>query len=602
MMKTDFLRLAQQMMQRMRTLRWWGIATAIALMIAFPSVLTACSGQPSNASSDNQIVVSILSDPKTFNPALSTESPNVFNLTFEGLLDQNPMTGEFEPHLAESWEFSEDKLNLTFTLRENLKWSDGEPLTADDVVFTFNDIYLNDKIPTSSRDILRIGAEGTLPTVTKVGDRQVRFTMSEPFAPILSSIGLEILPEHALRESVETLDSEGNPLFINTWGISTPLSDLVVSGRYKIDSYSVGQRVIFKANPNYWDAPQPIVEKVVWQIVPNTDTTLLQFRSGDLDVTSVSPEYFSLLKKEEDRGDFTIYNGGASYGTSFISFNLNTGKRNGKPLVEPYKSKWFNNVNFRRAVAYSLDRDRMVNNIYRGLGVPQDSGVSIQSPFFNENIKGYDYDPEKARSLLEAEGFYYDDQGKLFDKDNNLVRFNLITNAGNKIRESIATQIEQDLEAIGMEVDYTPIGFNILVDKLTNSLDWECHLLGLTGGNEPNSGANVWAVDGNLHMFNQNARPGTDPLTDRQVSDWEQEIADLYVKAAQELEFDKRKEIYDRTQEIGSEHLPFIYLINNFSLAAVRNKIEGVQHSALGGPLWNIEELTLSTTDSDLKE
>lgn len=152
-----------------------------------------------------------------------------------------------------------------------------------------------------------------------------------------------------------------------------------------------------------------------------------------------------------------------------------------------------------------------------------------------------------------------------------------------------------------MEIDYAPISFNILVDKLSNSLDWDCHMLGLTGGNEPNGGANVWFTDGNLHMFNQEARPGTTPLTDRKIDDWEQEIADLYIKGAQEIEFDKRKEIYDRTQDLTAEYLPFIYLVNNFSLAAIRDKIEGVQHSALGGPLWNIEDLTLAT-ETKIKE
>jgi peptide/nickel transport system substrate-binding protein len=576
---------------------------AIALLVGLPSLLTACGANRLSAATDNQIVVSILSDPKTFNPVLSTESPNVFSLTYEGLVAENPITGETEPRLAESWEFSEDKLNLTFTLRENLKWSDGEPLTADDVVFSYNQLYLNEKIPTSSRDILKVGVAGSLPKVTKVGDRQVRFTITEPFAPFLNNMALGILPEHALKASVETLDKEGNPVFLNTWGINTNPAELVSNGVYVVDSYTVGQRVIFKANPYYWKAPKPSIQQVVWQIVPNTDTTLLQFRSGDLDQVGISPEYFSLLKKEEERGKFTIYNGGPEYGTTFMAFNLNTGKRNGKPLVEPYKSAWFNNVKFRQATAYAIDRQRMVNNIYRGLGEAQNSAISVQSPFFNRNIKTYDYDPEKAKALLINEGFYYDDQGKLYDSSNHLVRFSLITNAGNKIREAMATQIEQDLEAIGMEIDYSPISFNILVEKLTSSLDWDCHMLGLTGGNEPHGGANVWFTDGNLHMFNQNARPGTTPISDRRINDWEKEIADLYIKGAQEIEFAKRKAIYDKTQALGAEYLPFIYLVNDFSLSAVRDRIQGVQYSALGGALWNIEDLTLATdSTTKLKE
>lgn len=579
-----------------RLKQFWAFLVAIALTITLPAILTACNPQSTSALGvdDNQIVISVLSDPKTFNPALSAESPSIFGLTYEGLVSENPVTGETEPRLAESWEFSDDQLSITFTLRENLKWSDGAPLTADDVVFSYNQVYLNDKIPTNSRDGLRVGIEGTLPTVEKLGDRQVKFTITEPFAPFLNNTGLSILPEHVLQDRIDQTDSEGNPLFLGTWGVSTPPRELVSNGPYLLKNYAVGQRLIFEPNPYYWQNPKPYIKQVVWQIVPNTDTTLLQFRSGDLDVTGVSPEYFSLLKREEERGQFSIYNGGPDYGTTFISFNLNTGQRDGRPLVDPIKSKWFNNVKFRQAVAQAIDRQRMVNNIYRGLGEVQHSPISVQSPFYNDQVRVYDYDLDEARRLLAEAGFSYNTEGRLVDEENNPVRFSFITNAGNKIREAMATQIEQDLEALGMQIDYSPISFNILVDKLSNSLDWDCFLLGLTGGNEPNGGANVWFPEGNLHMFNQTARAGSTPLTDRVVNDWEQEIADLYIQAAQELDFDRRKALYDRTQDLAAEHLPFIYLVNNYSLAAVRNKIEGVEHSALGGALWNIEDLTIS--------
>ena len=140
----------------------------------------------------SRLVYSILSDPKTFNYALSSERPNIFGLTYKGLIAENYETGEIEPELAESWEFSDDGLSLTYTLRENLKWSDGEPLTADDVVFTYNDIFLNDAIPTQIRDILRIGQEGKLPTATKLNELQVRFEVPEPFAPFLRNTGVNI--------------------------------------------------------------------------------------------------------------------------------------------------------------------------------------------------------------------------------------------------------------------------------------------------------------------------------------------------------------------------------------------------------------------------
>jgi peptide/nickel transport system substrate-binding protein len=417
----------------------------------------------------------------------------------------------------------------------------------------------------------------------------------------LRTTGVEIIPEHILRSAVETTDAEGNPLFLSTWGTDTDPAQLVGNGPYRIASYTPGERVIFERNPYYWSTgssgePQPYIEQFVWQIIGSTDNALLQFRSGGLDLVSVSPEFFSLLKREEDRGSFQIYNGGPSLGTNFIAFNLNQGSRDGQPLVDPVRSAWFNTVEFRQAVSYGIDRQTMINNIFQGLGEPQTSPISVPSPFYappEDGIRTYPYDPEKARELLLSAGFQYNASGELEDADGNRVRFTLITNSGNKIREAIGAQIKQDLSQLGIQVDFQPLAFNLLVDRLTDSLDWEAFVLGLTGGLEPNGGANVWLLDGALHAFNQQAGPGQTPLEGWQYADWEKRIADLYIEAAQVTDEEKRYELYKETQQLTQEYLPFIYLINNLSLAAVRDHVQNLKYTAIGGALWNIQELTL---------
>lgn len=544
-----------------------------------------------------QVVFSVLSDPKTFNAVLSAESPNIFGLTYEGLITENPITGKKEPTLAESWTISEDNKTIVFTLRDGLKWSDGQPLTSEDVIFSYNDLYLNPKIPNNYRDSLRIGESKAFPKIQKLDDRRIQFQITEPFAPFLDAAELPILPAHVLRETIEKKDKNGNPIFLTVWGTDTPPQDLIVNGAYKLKSYVTSQRLIFEKNPYYWKKDNqgnalPHIPEVVWAIVESTDTSLLQFRSGSLDSVGISPEYFSLLKKEEERGNFTIYNGGPAYGTSFLSFNLNQGQRKGKPLVDPIKSKWFNNLNFRQAIAYGIDRDRMINNIYRGLGSKQNSEVSVQSPFYNKDLKGYNYDPEKAKKLLSQAGFQYNAKNELLDSDGNLVQFVLNTNAGNKIREAMGTQIQEDLGKIGIKVDFSPMSFNVLVDKMSNSLDWDAIILGLTGGNDPHA-PNVWYVDGNLHMFNQEPQPGTQPIQGRVVSDWEKQIAALYLQGSQILQFDERRKIYDQAQVLTQEYLPFIYLVNPYALSAVRNRFCGIQFSALGGAFWNLEQLKI---------
>lgn len=565
--------------------------------------LTACNPSTlrANPAQSSQLVQAILSDPKTFNPVIATDatSSDVGGMIFEGLVSQNPITGEIEPALAESWEISADKLRVVFTLRENLKWSDGHSLTAEDVDFTYNQLYFNQEIPASARDIFKIGESKSLPQVRKLNDLEIEFTLPEPFAPFLGITGVSILPAHILRKTVAEKDKDGKLKFLSTWTVDTPPEKIVASSAYKLKNYATNQRLVFAKNPNYWKKQVtgenlPYIERVVWEIVESTDTNLLQFRSGSLDSISVSPEYFSLLKKEEGKGNFKIYNGGPDYGTNYISFNLNKGKRNGKPLIAPKKSRWFNNLKFRQAVAYAINRPRMVKNIYRGLGQPQDSFISVQSPFADSSLEGYDYDPEKARQLLKEGGFKYNQKNQLLDAEGNRVSFIFNTNAGNKIRETMGSQVEEDLEAIGMDVNFRAINFNVLIGKLSNSLDWECILLGLRGGNEPNNGANVWFTDGNLHMFNQKPAPGQKPIEGRTTTEWEEKIDQLFIQGARELDEEKRKAIYGEIQRLVSDNVPFIYLVNPKALGAVRNTIEGVEYSALGGAFWNREELKIT--------
>ncbi|MEO0934197.1 MAG: ABC transporter substrate-binding protein, partial [Cyanobacteria bacterium J06641_2] len=284
-------------------------------------------------------------------------------------------------------------------------------------------------------------------------------------------------------------------------------------------------------------------------------------------------------------------------GTSFVFFNLNKGSRNGKPLINPIKSKWFNNKKFRQAVAYAIDRETMINNTFRGLGKTQNSPISVQSPYYlppEEGLKVYDYNLEKSRELLKEAGFKSNSQGQLLDSEGNRVRFTLLTNSGNKIREAMGAQIKSDLSKIGIQVDFTPLAWNTYLDKISNSLDFEMALIGLTGGLEPNDGANVWKPDGGLHMFNQKPQAGQKPIEGWEVSPWEKEIAILYVKATQELDEEKVKKIYGETQQITQENLPFIYLVNPLSLGAIRNKIEGTKFNAIGGAFWNLDEVKIS--------
>ena len=577
----------------------------ILALLAFCIAIALYGCNPSQfkttqAAQVKELIARTGTDPKTYNAALIQEYPNLGSFINEGLISEGE-NGKIEPALAESWEISEDKLRIVFTLKEGLKWSDGHPLTVDDVVFSYNDVYLNRKIPNGTQDGLRIGQKGLFPTVRKLGDRQVEFTTPEPFAPFLRSTGAALLPKHVLAESVNTNDSSGKPKFLSTWGMDTNPAKIISNGPYIVESYRPNERLVFRRNPYYWrkDAQGhqlPYIERIVWEIVESSDTAVIQFRSGGLDTIAVGPGTFALLKREEKRGNFTIYNGGSDSGSTFVSFNLNKGQRNGQPLVDPIKSRWFNTVAFRQAVAYAIDRQTMNINTLRGVGDIQNSPISVQSPYYlspKEGLKVYDYNPEKAKRLLLGAGFKYNAKNQLVDADGNRIRFTMLSQTGSRVVEAMGAQIQKDLANIGIQVDYNPIDFGTLNEKLANSLNWESYLGGITGGIEPHGGFNLWSPDGSYHPFNQKPQRGQTPITGREVADWEAEIGRLYIQGARELDEAKRKAIYGETQRISQEYLPFIYLVSPLDMAAVRNRIQNVEVTSLyyETVLWNVAKL-----------
>jgi len=591
-------------------MRGRSLASILAIVTFFltPLITTGCSANQLRASEAqvSQVVFASPSDPSTFNAPLndSLYSNIVYGLIHNSLLTTNGVTGELEPELAESWEISPDQKRIVFTLREGLKWSDGEPLTAEDVEFSFRDIYLNEAVPTGLRDILRIGDTGAFPAVRKLNDRQIEFTTPEPFAPFLRySGGIQILPAHALRESIETQDANGSLKFLTIWGTDTDVKQIVGAGQYVMESYTPGQRLVFVRNPHYWrkDAagnPQPYIERIIVQMIGSEDSQLISFRSGELDDISVKPEQFQLLKLEENKGNYSIYNGGPESGSRFVTFNLNKAKdQNGRPFVNPMRSRWFNTLEFRQAVAHAIDRQRMRDTTYQGLGELQDSPLDSQNPFYlspQEGLPVYDYDPDRAKALLEQGGFKYNALGQLQDPEGNPVRFTLLVKSEETSRVRVASQIKDNLEAIGMKVDLQVIAFNSVIQKLQRR-DWEAYVGGFAGGGlEPHSGFNIWSSQGTLHQFNQGPLPGEPPLTEWEPTTWEREIDRLFTEGVKELDDQKRKAIYGRFQQIAQEQLPFIHLVNPLSLEAVRDRIEGVQFTALGGAFWNLYELKVA--------
>ena len=474
MQKTPFLSLNYLFRWR-DSLARMGRVTMVLGLSCLLLLLSSCSLDKFKVESAQvpQLIFASPSDPATFNAPLNNSFYNIFGYIHEGLINQDGLSAELVPALAESWEISEDKRRITFTMRPDLKWSDGEPLTVDDVIFTFNDVYLNEKIPTGVRDILRIGSSGSFPAVKKLDQRRVEFSVPEPFAPFLRYAGgITILPKHALEESIKTKDKEGNLEFLSTWGTDANPQQIVGAGMYTIESYTPAQRIVLRRNPYYWrkDAEgnsQPYVERIVLQTIENSDNQLISFRSGGLDALDVDSIYFSLLKQEENKGKYQVYDGGPEPTTRFVGFNLNKARNaQGKPFVDPMKSRWFNNLAFRQALAYAINRQEMIDKIFRGLGQLQYSPFVSTSPYAltpEDGIKVYDYNPEKAKQILLDAGFKYNDRNQLLDGNGNRVRFTLLVKSEEKVRVDSAVQISKDWKAIGIRADLQVLSFNTVI-------------------------------------------------------------------------------------------------------------------------------------------
>ena len=571
-------------------------------------ILTSgCSPTLLNSQSNNnsRLVLVSPSPPSTFNYAMSRSSYDFFRFIYKGLISENGLTGELEPALAESWVLSENKKRIIFTLRSELKWSDGKPLTADDVIFTYQDIYLNQKIPTIYRDFLRIGSSGAFPSVKKIDRRRVEFILPEPFAPFLRYIEkLKILPAHALRDTILSTDGDGKPLFLSTWNTNTQPQKIISNGPFKLANYIPSQRIILEKNPFYWRNDSagnslPYIDKLIIQIIPSTDNQLIRFRSGELDSIGVDPEAFQLLKREEERGKYKIYNRGA-LGYRFVGFNLNQAKNSeGKPLLNPIKSRWFNNLAFRQAVAYAINRQQINNTIYRGLGEIKHSALGVQSPYYlspEAGLKVYKYNPEKSKKILLDSGFQYNDANELLDENGNRVEFTILVKSEEKLRIDTAVKIQGDLSHIGIKANLQILNFNSVLKKLLYSRDWECYVgaFGITDADiEPNLLSLFWSSNGSFHQFNLGSKPGEPKIKNWQVSDWEKEIDRLFTAGYQTIDENKRREIYGEFQQIVAEQLPIFFLVNPLAIQAVRNHIDNFKSSAIGSAFWNIDELKI---------
>ena len=521
------------------------------------------------------LTIATISEPLTLNLAIANDasSTGVLGYLFEGLTEISWLTDWVEPGLAESWDRSDDGLTWTFNLRRDVAWHDGEPFTADDVEFTFNRIIYNDEIPASGRSAFEfpyLDGRGEWRAsrmgVAVIDDYTVEFTLPVPFAPFLRSMGTAVYPRHILEPHVD------DGTFADTWGIDTDPAEIIGTGPFTIESYQPGERVVLARSPSYWMTDGegnrlPYLDRIVHNIVEDLDAELDSFLAGESDLHGVLGEEYAELEPLQAEGDFTIHRRGPGFGTTFLGFNVNPGQSpdTGEPYVAAHKLGWFGNLQFRQAVAHSVDKDTIIDDVQHGLGYPQWSSISpAAGDFHNPDVRRYPYDLDEANAILDGLGWTdTDGDGVREDSDGNPIEFTLVTNEGNSVREAATRIIRDGMEAVGLDVELQVIDFGELVGQLSSTYDWEAVVIGLTGDSDPYGGIETWHSTGSLHLWHPNQ---SEPATD-----WEAEIDELYVLGSQELDHAQRVEHYRRAQEIVAENVPLIYTSLAERLSATRN-------------------------------
>ncbi|HUJ32336.1 MAG TPA: ABC transporter substrate-binding protein [Candidatus Acidoferrum sp.] len=570
--------------------RYLGIALALVcaglmpLVSAAPKAEWMVTDNPIGHSG-GRLVVALRSEPKTLNSvvAADTSSRDVIRCLTADLIHINRESEKTEPALAKTWSVSRDGRQYTLHLRRGLQFSDGQPFTADDVVFSFQ-VYLDEKIHSPQRDLLIVGGKPI--AATKIDDATVRFDLAEPYAAaerIFDS--LAILPKHLLESAYQS----GN--FSQAWGVGAAPTQLAGLGPFRLKEYVPGERMVLERNPYYWKEDRenhrlPYLDELVFLFVPSEDAQVIRFESGDTDVLSrFSAQNFSVLAKQQQEKSYRLFDLGPGLEYNFLFFNLNDLASKNLPDIAK-KQAWFQDVRFRQAVSEAIDREGIVRLVYSGRATPLWGHVTPGNKLWMDaKVSHPARSLVQSRQLLASAGFTWKSDGSLVDAGGNAVDFSILASASNAQRVKMATIIQDDLSQLGMNVHVVTLDFGAMVDRLMKSYDYEAALMGLAGGDaDPTPEMNVWLSNGSTHLWHLNeAKPATP---------WEADIDRLMEKQLVTLNYAARRKLYDRVQEIVAEDLPVICLASPNILVGAKDRVGNFEPATLDPyALWNVEQL-----------
>jgi peptide/nickel transport system substrate-binding protein len=529
-----------------------------------------------------RLVVALRSEPKTLNPvtAVDNASKDVIGRLTADLIHIDRQTQQTVPALARSWRVSADGLHYTVDLRRGVLFSDGHPVDADDVVFTFQ-CYLDERNASPQRDLLVLGGKPI--AVRKLGPHRVAFDLAQPYAAAERLFdSLAILPRHLLQKAQD----EGR--LAQAWAVGTPPSEMAGLGAFRVKSYAPGERLVLERNPHYWKADTagqrlPYLDELVFLMVPSDDAEVVRFKAGETDVISrLSAANFALLGAEAG-ARYALQDLGPSLEYSFLFFNLNDAAATPAPVAA--RQKWWSQPAFRQAVSAAIDRAGMVKLVYQGRATPLGGHVTPGNKLWVErSLAAPVRAPARARDLLTRAGFSWS-EGRLRDGAGTPVEFTIVTNAANAARVQMATIIQEDLRELGIAAQVVPLENRALLDRVLKTRDYDAAIMALGSGDvDPNGEMNVWLTSGPTHLWRVAASTPAGP--------WEKEIDDLMRRQLVTIDGAERKRLYGRVQALVAENLPMIPLVSPNMLAGARSGLGNFRPAILAPyVLWNADEL-----------
>jgi peptide/nickel transport system substrate-binding protein len=532
-----------------------------------------------------QMVVAQRSEPRTFNPALAVDqnSQGVNALMMADLVHINRATQKTEPALARSWSISKDGTRITVKLRRGLRFSDGAPFDADDVIFSFK-VYLDEQVHSSQRDLLIIS--GKPMTLQKIDAYTVRFVFPAPYAPAERVFdGLAILPRHLLEKDYQA------GKISQAWTLNTPPEKMAGLGAFRLKQVIAGDRIVLERNPHYWKIDAngqrlPYLDELTLIVVPTQDAQVVRFQAGDAHLISgLSADNFAVLEPEQSTRRFKLYDAGPGLEYTFLMFNLNDDLEGRLPEVAR-KQKWFRDARFRQAVSAAIDRAGIIRLVYRNRGAAIASHVSPgNKAWFNSAIAAPVQSQKKARELLQAAGFSWKQDNTLVDSAGQPVEFSIVVSSSNRQRSQIAALIQDDLKKVGIVAHVVPMESRSANDRVLNSHDYEAVVMGLVSGDaDPTPDMNILMSNGQTHLWHLGEKTPATP--------WEAELDELMQKQLVAVNHQQRKKIYDRVQEVLAQQLPMVYLASPNILVGASEDVGNFRPAILEQyTFWNADEL-----------